>query len=343
MIIIFQGVDGECADTGGATARDHNAWVRWFKLTVAGLKQPAVREGVEDDLARAPPVNPKFTFALPPQRKSHTSTNHAGSRKAAAVQLLAGGKRSTRGGHVGEPFSANTPLTPGTPGKGFRFKVGGVEESAVTAKESAETTAPVANVLAPPCLAGGGDGRAGEREPYVFGRTLAPGGARSEEQPSPFRFVFGRTGVSEALPVTEVPAPKDATAAFFKAMSTVSAMGDAGNGGGRGNAQTTFREGVKYVIKGRRVSSDEAGVYAMEARLRALQDKSERVAAVHHKNILQCSHPLLQPHRHDYDCESEDGFDLDSDGEVKDDLGEEGKGDGGSDDGYGAQVTLGAK
>lgn len=87
-------------------------------------------------------------------------------------------------------------------------------------------------------------------------------------------------------------------------------------------AGTAIRKGVKYMIGGRRVSSDEAIVYDKAVTLRAKQDRSARLAKISHKEMEQeLSH-------HSWEQVGSK---------------EEGKGEGVSDDGCGAQVRLGCK
>lgn len=149
------------------------------------------------------------------------------------MQILTGRQRITGGGHVGDPFSVNAPLTSGTPAEGSQLKVGGVNQPGFTAKEAAETAAPAANVLAPPLSAGGGSDRADERE-YAFGRRFSSRGGRSEERSSLFTFICEMIGTSETLPATEVATPEVAMASSGVAMATVFSMGHAGKREGRG-------------------------------------------------------------------------------------------------------------
>lgn len=187
-------------------------------------------------------MNPQLTFSLPPQTKTHTGINHAGSHlapavgrmtDAAAVQILTGRQRITSGDHVGDTFSVNAPLTSETPAEGSQLKVGGVNQPAFTAKEAAETVAPAANVLAPPFSAVGGSDRADERE-CAFGRRFSSRGGRSEERSSLFTFICEMIETSEFLPATEVATPEVATASSGVAMATVFSMGCAQKRGGRG-------------------------------------------------------------------------------------------------------------
>ena len=191
-------------------------------------------EGIEKYLPWAPPVNPRFAFALPSETKTHTRINNAGSHLApavgrttetAAVQVLAGRQRNTGGIYVGDPFSANAPLAPGTPAGGSRLKVRGVKESAATAKEATEMAAPAANVFVPPfSAAGGGDGT-DERESYAFRRRFSSRDTRSEEQHSPSTLIAGRTSSSETIPATEEAPAKLATASSGVAKATVFSVG----------------------------------------------------------------------------------------------------------------------
>lgn len=200
-------------------------------------------EGVETYVAWAPSVNPQFAFALPSQTKTPTGINHAGSHlppavgrttETADVQVLAGRQRNTSGSYVGDPFSVNASLAPGTPAGGARLKVGGIKEPAVTAKEAAEMVAPAANVFEQPFSATGGGDRADERESYAFRRRSSSRDARSEEQPSPSTLIAAKTSSSEAIPATEDAPAKIATASSGVAMATVFSVGCAANKGGRG-------------------------------------------------------------------------------------------------------------
>ena len=96
----------------------------------------------------------------------------------------------------------------------------------------------------------------------------------------------------------------------------------------------TIRKGARFVIGGRRVSSDEAVVSHMAEKLRQKQDMSDRLAAIGHKETVQeRSHPLFQQNAlADVHVVSND---LEEKGEGN------GEGNGESDDGCGAQVSLG--